>query len=48
MWQFLKSELLWQLVGGFAIGTVGMFVFGPPDATHAFIHHLGSAIGLAG
>ena len=48
MWQFLKSDLLWQLVGGFAIGTIGMVVFGPADTTHTLVHHMLGAVGLGG
>ncbi len=35
MWQFFKSDLLWQLVGGFALGA-GMMLLG----------HIGSIMGM--
>ncbi len=48
MWQFLKSELLWQLLGGFAVGTVGMLVFSPSGAAHTLLHHISAALGVTG
>ena len=44
MLQLLKSELLWQLVGGFALGTVAVLTFGPSDATHNLVHFVGSIV----
>ncbi len=38
MIKILKSSLLWQLTGGFVIGTVGMLALQPAAAT-GFAHH---------
>ncbi len=48
MLQFLKSELFWQLLGGFVVGTVGMLVFSPSGAAHSLFHHIGAALGVTG
>lgn len=45
--QFLKSELLWQLLGGFALGTAILLLWtGPSTGAHAAVHHLQSLIGV--
>ena len=33
----LKSGLLWQFIGGFALGTLGLIAFQSPEATHTLV-----------
>jgi hypothetical protein len=44
MLQLLKSELLWQLVGGFALGTIAVLAFGSSDTTHNLVHYVGTIV----
>ena len=47
MMQFLKSDLLWQLLGGFALGAVIMLsCVAPAERTDAAIRHVEAAIGI--
>ena len=34
MRKLLQSSFLWQVAGGFVLGTVGMVALQPADATH--------------
>ncbi len=40
MTKFVKSSLLWQFVGGFVLGTVGIVAFQPADATRTLTQHV--------
>ncbi|MGL4313920.1 MAG: hypothetical protein ACRCSO_07990 [Sphingomonas sp.] len=46
MGQFLKSEILWQMLGGFALGTAMLVAVSPADGLHTALKHLVTAIGL--
>ncbi|MBY0581491.1 MAG: hypothetical protein K2P68_01055 [Sphingomonas sp.] len=48
MVQLLKSALFWQLVGGFALGTIGMVMFGSPNGAHTIASLLGGVAGTGG
>ncbi|MGJ3647567.1 hypothetical protein ACLB0R_03705 [Sphingomonas sp. GlSt437] len=47
MGQFLKSEMLWQLVGGFGLGTVMLIALSPADGVHTALKHLTAVLGLS-
>lgn len=36
MLKILKSSLLWQISGGFVLGTLGILAFQPAEATRTF------------
>lgn len=38
MVKIFKSALLWQIAGGFALGTAGMVAFQPADAANIAQH----------
>lgn len=46
MGQFLKSETLWQMLGGFALGTAVLVVVSPADGLHTAVKHVAGALGL--
>lgn len=40
MTKVLKSSLLWQVLGGFVVGTLGIIAFQPAEATRALTSHV--------
>ncbi len=47
MWQLLKSDLLWQLVGGFVLGS-GAMVLASPSTLHSLAAHVGAVVYFIG
>ena len=45
MAKILKSAMLWQMLGGFVLGTAGILSAQPADATHMLAQHLSALIG---
>ncbi len=48
MTKFLKSSLLWQVVSGFALGTIGIVAFQPADATRTLAGHVAAVAPFIG
>ncbi|MFA5988166.1 MAG: hypothetical protein WC803_00990 [Sphingomonas sp.] len=42
MLKLLSSSLLWQLLGGFALGLVGIVAMQPAEATHQLVDRVAS------
>ncbi len=40
MTKVLKSSLLWQVLGGFVLGTLGIIAFQPAEATRTLTSHV--------
>ena len=44
MTRMLKSSLLWQVFGGFVLGTLGILAFQPPEATRTLTRQLSGQV----
>lgn len=44
MRRFIRSSLLWQFTGGFALGLAGLLALQPADARHVFVGHVEHAL----
>ncbi len=48
MTSILKSSLLWQVFGGFVLGTLGILAFQPAEATRTLTSQISAIASFAG
>lgn len=48
MTKVLKSSLLWQVFGGFVLGTLGILAFQPSEATRALTSQVSAFTRITG
>ncbi len=48
MTKVLKSSLLWQVFGGFVLGTVGILTFQPSEATRTLTSQVAAITRITG
>lgn len=48
MSKVLKSSLLWQVFGGFVLGTVGILAFQPSEATRTLTSQVAAMASFTG